>query len=277
MLLRSAKRVLPSVAAALTLLVAAPAFARPQGISGYSGKDGKICNDCHSGGTAPTVALAGPQQIVQGQSADYTFTVTTDQPFTGTDIAVSAGTLKPGNGLKILNNEVVQANPVATNNGATQYTVTITAPATPQAITLWAAGNAVNNDNGTGGDQAAGTMMTINVVAPPPPPAADAGANGTTPTGGNTSADGGTVNPAGGDGTGGPGSNVERRVPPDGGAKPFSAGSDEPYDPTFAQTGLQCTVGRTDAPIEPGTLALVGLALLAAGVRRSSRASREDA
>jgi hypothetical protein len=47
-----------------------------EGISGHSGKQGQICNQCHKGGTTPTVALTGPSTLMPGESAQDTFTIT---------------------------------------------------------------------------------------------------------------------------------------------------------------------------------------------------------
>src|SRR5471032_3059497 len=57
-------------------LVLSFAVAHDNGISGYSSKQGVICNQCHGGGTAPTVALTGPSTLTPGESAQYTFTIT---------------------------------------------------------------------------------------------------------------------------------------------------------------------------------------------------------
>src|SRR5438067_2506228 len=37
-------------------------------------------------------------------------------------------------------------------------------------MTLWVAGNSTNHDGSSGGDRAAGTMMTLTVADAPPPP-----------------------------------------------------------------------------------------------------------
>src|SRR3954447_6021115 len=63
--------------ALLSLSVSGLAFANASGAIGYSGAPGTgSCNDCHSGGAAPSVSLTGPDTLAAGQSGTYTFTVT---------------------------------------------------------------------------------------------------------------------------------------------------------------------------------------------------------
>src|SRR5881394_1220219 len=62
-------------------------------IAGNSGKvAGQTCGTCHTAGTAPTVAFAGPAMLAPGATAEYTFTVTATAAATvaGLDVAVSS-------------------------------------------------------------------------------------------------------------------------------------------------------------------------------------------
>jgi hypothetical protein len=263
--------------AAVALTYAPPAFSRAAGIAGRSGKvAGSDCNDCHNGGAAPTVSLTGPATVTAGMTAEYTFTITTAQPVTGMAASASDNiTLVPGVGLKLLNAEVVHAAPVEPTAGVTTFKFSLQAPATPQAVMLWAAGNAGNNDNTTGGDLAALDTLTVNVVA------AVAGTDaGATPAGvPPTDADGGTT-PS----STTPGAVPAPGLPPppdfngDGGATPYYLrGTDDATAPEFADTSCGVGVTGRGAPAGcAGQLAALraggmGLALAALALIRRAR------
>lgn len=249
----------------VTLLFAIPAWARAAGIAGYSGKTvGKICNDCHSGGTAPTVSLIGPDTLLPGAVGDYTLRVETAAARAGADIAATDGVeLAPGTNLKAQNlNEVSHSAPTAPTGGAVEFLFKVTAPQTTGTIMLYAAGNAVDNSGNNGGDLAASTIKAVTVAAAPVI---------TTDAGVSPATDGGDL-PAVAVADGG--GAVATKSGGDGGTKPFSAGNDEPFDPTFAETGLSCSVGqpgRTPSPFEPLVLTLMGVALLVIGARWGRR------
>src|SRR4051794_3889496 len=61
----------------LVLLVGGTVFANASGALGYSGAppNNQNCNGCHSGGSAPTVALSGPTSLGAGATGTYTFTI----------------------------------------------------------------------------------------------------------------------------------------------------------------------------------------------------------
>jgi hypothetical protein len=246
-------RLLSALAAASLVVAAArPASAHVAGIDGHSGKNaGILCNECHNGGTKPTLTLTGPDKLAAGQVADYVLRVETDAALVGMAAAATDGVkLTPSTNTKTLNAEVVHAGGTVPVAGAAEFTFKVTAPATPGAITLWVAGNATNASDSPDGDLADGTTKIVTIEAAPA---------GALPDGGAGDLDGGSAT--------GTGVSAANPTAADGGAKPFSAGSDEPFDPTFAQTGLSCSVGGAPSPLEPGTLAIIGLALLAAGAR----------
>lgn len=251
--------------AALILASAAPAWARPNGITGYSGKNnGLICNDCHSGGTAPMLTLIGPASLTPGQVGEYVLKVTTGAARAGMAAAATDGAvLAAGANTKTLNAEVTHMQPTTPANGAVDFEFKLTAPATPGPITIWVAGNAVDNSGSPAGDLAAATTKIVTVAAVAPV-VLDSGA----PPAAGPSSDGGAPPIGAGPGASTPSA---KQTLGDGGSMPFSAGTDEPFDPSFAETGLSCTVGRTPSPIEPGTLALIGLAMVAAGARWGRR------
>jgi hypothetical protein len=108
-------------------LSAGSAYANNGGLPGYSGKPtaiapaGESCNQCHSGGTAPTVVINGPASLAAGQSAEYTLVVTTGLVRAGAGIAGSDGVvLTPvtGGGLRDSFGEMVQDAPLTVNGGS---------------------------------------------------------------------------------------------------------------------------------------------------------------
>lgn len=181
------------VAAAMGVALPAIAHANPGGLPGYTGKpttaspQGESCNQCHSGGTAPTVALAGPASLTAGQVADYTLTVTTGLAEAGAGIAATDGiVLTPVTGLRDSFGEMVQSAPLTVSGGTAVFKFKVTAPATGTAIKLWAVGLAANGANGNQGDKATHTTKDITITggtapAPDAGPTTDAGSSGSMP------------------------------------------------------------------------------------------------
>jgi hypothetical protein len=177
------------LAALCIFTVGGVAGARPTGISGASGKSGFICNQCHSGGAAPTVQLTGPVTLAAGAQATYTFTITGGAAVAGgLDAALDDASLAAGAHLatispltKILDGEVTHTQPNDFASGALSFQFAVVAPGGARTMTLWVAGNSTNHDGSSSGDKAAGTMMTItvagaadlSVVTNPPLPASD--------------------------------------------------------------------------------------------------------
>jgi len=153
----------------MVLMHASPALARP-GITGYSGKSGSTCSNCHSGGAAPTVAISGPTSASPGSVSNYTFTITGGAMTSSTaagrggacDIASSAGTLGAGSGDQLSSSEVVGGATVPSGT-AVSFPFTWMAPATAGTYTLYAAGNSVNGNAGTSGDGVSATTLTVTV------------------------------------------------------------------------------------------------------------------
>jgi hypothetical protein len=171
------------------------AVATPAGISGFSGKGGSsICTSCHTGGTAPTVALTGPATLVAGMTGNYTFTITGGPGInSGLDVGLggaNSGTaaFTAGPGTKLLNGEVVHSVEKVFAAGSAVFTFSVKAPLTAGVFTLTAAGLSSNDNNDPAGDGAAMAMLDVNVTltsgAPPvgmpdaggiPAPVLDAG------------------------------------------------------------------------------------------------------
>jgi MYXO-CTERM domain-containing protein len=139
------------------------------GVSGYSGKPGSgSCNDCHSGGPAPTTKLTGPAQLAPGEQQTYTLEVATGSATrcVGFDVAASDGTIGT---VSQKNESVLQNNELThTRNwpkgDPVQVQFSLTAPAAPGMVTLFA--NGLNSDcnDDSAGDNAAPATLAVAVV-----------------------------------------------------------------------------------------------------------------
>jgi uncharacterized protein (TIGR03382 family) len=161
---------------ALVVLAPAAAFAHVNGINGYSGSNsGIICNSCHTGGAAPTVVLSGPATLMTSSSATYTLTITGGAGMVaGLDVSQSGGaTLMAGTGTQLMAGEITHSAPAMFTGGTASFSFTVSAPASPGTLTLFAAGLSANGDNAEAGDKAAATTLTISVA--PGTMTADAG------------------------------------------------------------------------------------------------------
>ena len=165
-------------------LAANLAHASSSGISGFSGKNGSTCNSCHGGGLAPTVALTGPSSVTSGSTNTYTLTITGGSEIAGgLDVAASGGSFAILDAVytKLSNGEIVNSQPKRVDaNAAVVWTFNWTAPTVTASTTytLYSAGNSVNLNGGTSGDNANTSNLTITVTPPAPvnhPPVANAG------------------------------------------------------------------------------------------------------
>ena len=169
------------------------AYAFRNGITGFSGRTGAICNSCHAGGTAaPTVDFEGPTSVAPGSTNTYRFNVRSQaaaQNSGGLDIAVTGGQLAVASeqGARVTVNEIVHNSPKANVDGVATWEFTWTAPAAPGAVTMFGAGNSVNTDDSSFGDRATAVTLAIEVAAavdtptPSPTPTVTIG-NSPTPT-----------------------------------------------------------------------------------------------
>jgi hypothetical protein len=179
----TARRLLPALAALPLLTSARPLWAFSSGISGYSGKAGVICTACHGGGDVPTVSFTGPETLAPGTVGTFTFTVVSGAPLrqtaAGFNIAASGGTLQTvfREGTQLFAAELTHLQPKQNTGGQAAWDFKWNAPTTPGNYILWGAGNSVNLNHTSSGDNAAGTMIVIAVGATPtmtpvPPPSA---------------------------------------------------------------------------------------------------------
>jgi hypothetical protein len=145
------------------------AWAYHAGISGYSGNpathSGLICNDCHSGGTTPTVVLTGPTTLAPNASDVYTLTITGGAASVGgLDVSTTAGTLQAtGSNTQLMSGEVTHTDRISFASGSLVFTFTLVAPSSG-SITLYAAGLSANG-SGSSGDKAAATTLAVTVAS----------------------------------------------------------------------------------------------------------------
>jgi hypothetical protein len=160
----------------LWLAASGTALGHSNGLSGASGKSSVTCNNCHQGGEPPKVTLTGPTRLEAGVPALYTFRVETTNKLTGMNAASTddvvlalAGDAGDAGGLRLDNGEVVHQNPRKVVDGGTEYSFLVTAKY-GEPITLYAAGNAANDDGQSSGDRSSTTNLQIQVDGPPRPP-----------------------------------------------------------------------------------------------------------
>jgi hypothetical protein len=258
-------------------LVTSLAMAFEDGITGRSGKQGTSCNQCHNGGVAPTVALTGPLTLDAGAKGVYTFTVTTPNVATGMNAAATGGAVlaanQTGGNVQTLDEdgelEVTHTAPMLTTdagggNGISTYKFELTAPAFGGPIKLFAAGNAVNNNGATDGDNSARQEITITINGPARPPdgGVDSGNPGPGPNPTATAAPTTTVTAAP--------TNTSPTTP---GA---DAGGARPGAKPAAEDDSGCSIGWADRSSLPGG-AMIGtlLALAAFGRARARRRKKK--
>lgn len=180
----------PAIAAVLTLITS-NVSAKTSYSSGYTGRPpSESCGGCHKGGTAPTIALTGPDTLNAGQSAEYT-AVVSGGPNTKTFGAAVDGkaAISPvGSNMKNASGEVFSTH----DNGASiTFKFNVVAPTSAASFTLYYMALA-SNGSGTGGDGNVQMTKSITVAGAP----TDAGApidSGTAADGGSSPADGGTL------------------------------------------------------------------------------------
>ncbi|WP_375771163.1 MYXO-CTERM sorting domain-containing protein [Archangium gephyra] len=180
----------PSYAAAGVLsacLLSAPAFANSLGMTNGSGKPGSLnmCSNCHTGGGAATVELTGPSSLAAGATGQYTLTIRGGPGVKGGfNVAVdnSAASLEPSAGTKKVSNELTHSTPKPAAAGAITFDFSMVAPPSAGTVKIFAAGNSVNGDNNSTGDNAAFTSLSVTVTGSSEPVDEDKG--GCSSTGG---------------------------------------------------------------------------------------------
>ncbi len=149
------------------------------GIAGYTGSPGEsTCGGCHGGGFGPTVVGISSVPNFSGNiyspGTTYTINISVSNSIHtrysfGCEILntkdSSAGVMSnPFAGVKFLNafngrENAVHTNP-KTGSGSATFSFVWTA-ATNDSVTIYAAGNAVNMSNNTGGDMSGSTFLAL--------------------------------------------------------------------------------------------------------------------
>ncbi len=148
-------------------LLAPSVAARENGITGFSGKDGIICSACHfSAIAAPTVTLQGPRYLRPLETGVFGLLIQGgNETGGGLNVAVDVGALASTHaGTQLLNDEITHLFPQPVNGDQECFwDFELTAPATPQTLTMWGAGNSVNLNGFNTGDIPHSDMMSIEV------------------------------------------------------------------------------------------------------------------
>ena len=154
---------------AILLATGRPAAANSFGITGYSGKQGGNCTDCHSGGVEPEVRFVGPTMVAPGEMATFRFEVISravSQRRAGFNVASSEGALAidaAQGGRRLPNNELTHNIPKENVEGVASWEFTWTAPTELGTYTLFGAGNSVNFNNQQTGDRSNKTTHEVLV------------------------------------------------------------------------------------------------------------------
>ena len=152
------------------LLAGTPAHANSGGRVGRSGRQNQTCNECHSGGVRPDVALQVPDRVATGETILLRFTVHAGSPAgraAGFNVAVEGGTLVaiPGQGARVASGEITHSEPKDNDETRTAgWDFQWIAPATPGTYRLWGAGNSVNGNGQSSGDKADALVLRVDVV-----------------------------------------------------------------------------------------------------------------
>ena len=146
---------------------AAPALGSSTGRTGLT-TDASGCNQCHSGGSAPTVTLTGPTSVTPGSTSEYLLEIVEVglREKGGLDAGASAGTLAVGgahaSGTKLFSGEITHTTPKDSDGTSVKFSFLWTAPAGGGTSTLRAWGNAVNGNGLPTGDRAAFASLDVD-------------------------------------------------------------------------------------------------------------------
>jgi len=173
-----------------------PAWAKKDGVSGYSGRNTVICTACHAQlppvgapppviALPPTVTITGPTTVTAGSINSYVLTMTGGVPTIGTsglNVAANGGQLIVTSAdTWLLNNEIAHKQTVfgpkqVDAAGTASWTFNWQAPVGNGTYTLYGSALSGNGDFGFYGDSAAATTLVITVSGGAlQPPTANAG------------------------------------------------------------------------------------------------------
>lgn len=153
-------------------LVSFSAQANSSGILGRSGKQGQTCmSGCHGSnspsGLTPTVELSGPTSLEAGATGNYALIIRGGPAVkAGFNVAVSngGGTLVAGSDQSVQGGELTHDRPKSFSDGEARFEFTLQAPASAGTVTLFGAGNSVNDNGDNSGDRAAATKLDVTVT-----------------------------------------------------------------------------------------------------------------
>jgi len=150
----------------LAVLSGGGAEAFPTGITGYSGSGPLTCTVCHNGGIVPTVTLSGPTTVAPGTIHTFSLTISGGQRIAGgLNVSASGGTLSasdPGTWM-MMGPEITHLTPRNAIGDVVTFSFDWQAPALPGVVTIFGAGNSVNLNMDTSGDNAAADTFQVSV------------------------------------------------------------------------------------------------------------------
>lgn len=137
-------------------------FASSGGITGYSGKNGTSCSNCHSGSIyGSSLSYQGATQVAPGQQIDITFLLqvtnpASNAPYAGINIATSnnGGSLEAGSGMRASGGELSHSSPQALSDNQLSWSFSWTAPDTSGEATIYACSETVDRNSSFTGDDA---------------------------------------------------------------------------------------------------------------------------
>jgi glucose/arabinose dehydrogenase len=144
------------------------------------------CNNCHFGGSTPTVTLSGPTVVLPASTHEYTLTIMESgaQDRGGLNVSALLGTLMTGgsnsSNTQTLSGtggraEVTHTAAKADSGHVVTFSFLWTAPGSFSSVSLEAWGNAVDGNFSTSGDAADHTSLTVmNSLTVPTPTGATA-------------------------------------------------------------------------------------------------------
>ena len=149
---------------ALFALATPEAFAYDSGVTGRSTSG---CGSCHgsSASSSTTVAFStSSTTVAPGDTITVYLSVTnSSQKAAGLNVSASSGTLAKGTNTALSKSEITHSTATSMTSGVTTFDFEWTAPTTEGSVTLYGAGNAVNDNGSSSGDGWNTTTATITV------------------------------------------------------------------------------------------------------------------
>ncbi len=141
----------------IATLLLAPFLAHAS-TNGKTGRSKSGCGACHGGtadGTTSVAFATDSTTVYPGDTVTVTLIVSTtdaSHTYAGLDVSASSGALAAGSNDKLSSSEITHSAPVKMSSSAVVFDFSWTAPVVEGTYTLYAAGNAVNNNGGSDGD-----------------------------------------------------------------------------------------------------------------------------